>query len=66
MFFQLFDHIAACLSEFLDSQNLKGQTLPMGFTFSFPCEQKEIDKVFNLTLLKLVGLSLLTDEDCFH
>uniref|UniRef100_A0A3B4WKK1 Phosphotransferase n=1 Tax=Seriola lalandi dorsalis TaxID=1841481 RepID=A0A3B4WKK1_SERLL len=41
---QLFDHIAACLSEFLDSQDLKGQTLPLGFTFSFPCEQKEIDK----------------------
>ncbi|KAM4726194.1 hexokinase-4-like [Anableps anableps] len=41
---QLFDHIAACLSEFLDSQKLKGQTLPLGFTFSFPCEQKEIDK----------------------
>ncbi|XP_028276726.1 hexokinase-2-like [Parambassis ranga] len=41
---QLFNHIATCLSEFLDSQNLKGQTLPLGFTFSFPCEQKEIDK----------------------
>ncbi|XP_045895184.1 hexokinase-4-like [Micropterus dolomieu] len=41
---QLFDHIAACLSEFLVSQDLKGKTLPLGFTFSFPCEQKEIDK----------------------
>ncbi|XP_041865244.1 hexokinase-2-like isoform X1 [Melanotaenia boesemani] len=41
---QLFDHIAACLSKFLDLENLKGQTLPLGFTFSFPCEQKEIDK----------------------
>uniref|UniRef100_A0A4W6F977 hexokinase n=1 Tax=Lates calcarifer TaxID=8187 RepID=A0A4W6F977_LATCA len=41
---QLFDHIAACLGDFLDAQNLKGQTLPLGFTFSFPCEQKEIDK----------------------
>ncbi|XP_070772791.1 hexokinase-4-like [Enoplosus armatus] len=41
---QLFDHIAACLSDFLISQDLKGQTLPLGFTFSFPCEQKEIDK----------------------
>ncbi|XP_037835154.1 hexokinase-2 isoform X2 [Kryptolebias marmoratus] len=41
---QLFDHIAACLSKFLDTQNLKGKTLPLGFTFSFPCEQKEIDK----------------------
>uniref|UniRef100_A0A665TBZ7 Phosphotransferase n=1 Tax=Echeneis naucrates TaxID=173247 RepID=A0A665TBZ7_ECHNA len=41
---QLFDHIAACLSDFLESQELKGQTLPLGFTFSFPCEQIEIDK----------------------
>ncbi|MEQ2309485.1 Hexokinase-2, partial [Ameca splendens] len=41
---QLFDHIAECLSKFLDSQKLKRQTLPLGFTFSFPCEQKEIDK----------------------
>ncbi|XP_041807703.1 hexokinase-2-like [Chelmon rostratus] len=41
---QLFDHIAACLSEFVISRELKGQTLPLGFTFSFPCEQKEIDK----------------------
>lgn len=42
---QLFDHIAACLYDFLVSKNLKGQTLPLGFTFSFPCEQKDIDKV---------------------
>lgn len=41
---ELFDHIAACLHDFLVSQNLMGQTLPLGFTFSFPCEQKEIDK----------------------
>ncbi|XP_037543707.1 hexokinase-2-like [Nematolebias whitei] len=41
---QLFDHIVACLSEFIDSQKLKGKTLPLGFTFSFPCEQKEVDK----------------------
>ncbi|KAK5858913.1 hypothetical protein PBY51_003022 [Eleginops maclovinus] len=41
---QLFDHIAACLGDFLISHNLKGQTLPLGFTFSFPCEQREIDK----------------------
>uniref|UniRef100_I3KL20 Phosphotransferase n=1 Tax=Oreochromis niloticus TaxID=8128 RepID=I3KL20_ORENI len=25
-------------------EQLKGQTLPLGFTFSFPCEQLEIDK----------------------
>ncbi|CAL8265586.1 unnamed protein product [Merluccius merluccius] len=42
---QLFDHLAKCLSAFLDTKpTLKGKTLPLGFTFSFPCEQKEIDK----------------------
>ncbi|KAM9782030.1 hexokinase-2-like isoform X2 [Syngnathus typhle] len=41
---KLFDHIAACLGEFLKSQNLQGEVLPLGFTFSFPCHQKEIDK----------------------
>uniref|UniRef100_A0A3Q3WZT9 Phosphotransferase n=1 Tax=Mola mola TaxID=94237 RepID=A0A3Q3WZT9_MOLML len=41
---ELFNHIAACLGDFLVSRGLKGQTLPLGFTFSFPCEQKEIDK----------------------
>ncbi|XP_061904833.1 hexokinase-2-like [Entelurus aequoreus] len=41
---QLFDHIAACLGEFLASKNLKGRHLPLGFTFSFPCDQKNIDK----------------------
>uniref|UniRef100_A0A3Q1CBV6 hexokinase n=1 Tax=Amphiprion ocellaris TaxID=80972 RepID=A0A3Q1CBV6_AMPOC len=48
---QLFDHIAQCLGEFLESQDLKGQTLPLGFTFSFPCEQKEIDKVSHRTII---------------
>ncbi|XP_003451457.2 hexokinase-2 [Oreochromis niloticus] len=41
---QLFNYIATCLRHFLKSQKLKGQTLPLGFTFSFPCEQLEIDK----------------------
>ncbi|KAK7925014.1 hypothetical protein WMY93_007324 [Mugilogobius chulae] len=41
---QLFDHIVACLGTFLENQGLKDQVLPLGFTFSFPCEQKEIDK----------------------
>ncbi|XP_057676780.1 hexokinase-1-like isoform X2 [Corythoichthys intestinalis] len=41
---KLFDHIAACLGDFLKSQNLQGKILPLGFTFSFPCHQKEIDK----------------------
>ncbi|CAL8401064.1 unnamed protein product [Boreogadus saida] len=42
---KLFDHLAQCMSAFLNSKpELQGKTLPLGFTFSFPCEQKEIDK----------------------
>ncbi|PIC53021.1 hypothetical protein B9Z55_000289 [Caenorhabditis nigoni] len=36
----LFDHIADCMAKFMEENNLKDATkLPLGFTFSFPCEQ---------------------------
>ncbi|KAM6907194.1 hexokinase-4-like [Xenentodon cancila] len=60
---QLFDHIAACLCEFIDSQDLKGQTLPLGFTFSFPCEQKEIDKSILIRWTKGFNCSGVEGED---
>jgi len=39
---QLFDHIAHCLSNFMKAEHLidYGKTYPLGFTFSFPCNQK--------------------------
>ncbi|CAF97272.1 unnamed protein product, partial [Tetraodon nigroviridis] len=60
---KLFDHIAACLSEFISSRNLKGQTLPLGFTFSFPCEQKEIDKSILIRWTKGFKCSGVEGED---
>lgn len=60
---QLFDHIAACLADFLVSQDLKGQTLPLGFTFSFPCEQKEIDKSILIRWTKGFNCSGVEGED---
>nr|XP_020514954.1 hexokinase-2-like [Labrus bergylta] len=60
---QLFDHIAKCLSDFLVSQDLKGQTLPLGFTFSFPCEQKEIDKSILIRWTKGFNCSGVEGED---
>ena len=42
---QLFDHIAQCVSDFLDYMGMKNARLPAGFTFSFPCEQTAIDTV---------------------
>ncbi|KAG7516707.1 hexokinase-2-like [Solea senegalensis] len=60
---QLFDHIASCLSDFIDAQNLKGQTLPLGFTFSFPCEQLEIDKSILIRWTKGFNCSGVEGED---
>lgn len=39
---QLFDHIATCLSNFMRAEQLlaPNKTYPLGFTFSFPCNQK--------------------------
>lgn len=40
---KLFDHIAKCMAEFLTRLNMQHVKLPVGFTFSFPCEQDRID-----------------------
>ncbi|XP_002740521.1 hexokinase-1-like [Saccoglossus kowalevskii] len=37
---KLFDYIAECLANFIGKQGLKDRALPLGFTFSFPCQQK--------------------------
>ncbi|KAL7080719.1 hypothetical protein ACQ4LE_000969 [Meloidogyne hapla] len=38
---QLFAHVAECLQSFMVDQGLScNKTLPLGFTFSFPCQQK--------------------------
>jgi hexokinase len=34
---ELFDHIASCLALFVKDRHLETETLPLGFTFSFPC-----------------------------
>merc|ERR1719483_1501290 len=36
----LFDHIARCLGEFVEDRGIQSETLPLGFTFSFPLEQE--------------------------
>lgn len=45
VYLQLFDHIAQCVSDFLDYMGMKNAHLPAGFTFSFPCEQTALDTV---------------------
>ncbi|KAF7644852.1 hypothetical protein LDENG_00214500 [Lucifuga dentata] len=41
---ELFDHIAYCLTDFLEYMGMKAASLPLGFTFSFPCQQNKLDQ----------------------
>lgn len=40
----LFDHIALCLAEFIKDLHIQDEILPLGFTFSFPCQQNGLTK----------------------
>ena len=37
---QLFDYIASCIAGFVHEHQLETKSLPLGFTFSFPCRQE--------------------------
>lgn len=41
---ELFDHIAKCLAEFAKELEVQDEALPLGFTFSFPCQQVGLTK----------------------
>lgn len=43
---QLFDFIVDCMAEFLKTRHLlhSRYKLPLGFTFSFPCEQRSLNQ----------------------
>uniref|UniRef100_A0A1A7WR26 Hexokinase-2 n=1 Tax=Iconisemion striatum TaxID=60296 RepID=A0A1A7WR26_9TELE len=41
---ELFDHIAECLANFMEKMGIKDKKLPLGFTFSFPCQQTKLDE----------------------
>lgn len=41
---ELFDHIAECLSMFIKEMSIETEKLPLGFTFSFPCQQFGLTK----------------------
>ncbi|NXK09792.1 HXK3 protein, partial [Herpetotheres cachinnans] len=53
----LFDHIIECIMDFQLKHNLTEQVLPLGFTFSFPCQQLGLDKAVLLSWTK--GFSAL-------
>ncbi len=47
--FQLFEHIAKCIEEFLVEHNLRHEKFQMGFTFSFPCIQVRASYILTYT-----------------
>uniref|UniRef100_A0A8B9VPA9 hexokinase n=1 Tax=Anas zonorhyncha TaxID=75864 RepID=A0A8B9VPA9_9AVES len=42
---ELFNYVADCLLDFMESKNLQHKKLPLGFTFSFPCKQTKLEEV---------------------
>ncbi|NWS29686.1 HXK3 protein, partial [Polioptila caerulea] len=59
----LFDHIMDCIIDFQIKQNLVTQMLPLGFTFSFPCQQVGLDKALLLTWTKGFSASGCVGQD---
>uniref|UniRef100_A0AAX7TDB3 Hexokinase-2 n=1 Tax=Astatotilapia calliptera TaxID=8154 RepID=A0AAX7TDB3_ASTCA len=49
---EFFDHIAACLANYLDKMGMKDKKLPLGFTFSFPCQQTKLDEAVLMSWTK--------------
>ncbi|NWV27761.1 HXK2 protein, partial [Origma solitaria] len=60
---ELFDHIMDCIMDFQRKHNMMLQTLPLGFTFSFPCQQVGLDKALLLTWTKGFSASGCVGED---
>ncbi|KAM6056489.1 hexokinase-3 [Chlamydotis macqueenii] len=59
----LFDHIVECIVDFQVKQELIEQVLPLGFTFSFPCQQLGLDKAVLLSWTKGFSASGCVGED---
>ncbi|MEE6479818.1 hypothetical protein FKM82_012383 [Ascaphus truei] len=60
---QLFDHVAGCLSRFLHQRKLNQKVLPLGFTFSFPCVQSQLDKSVLISWTKVFRSSGVEGKD---
>lgn len=62
-FLQLFDHIVQCIADFLEYMGMKGVSLPLGFTFSFPCQQNSLDEVTAAPCWDISKWALLTAQN---
>ncbi|KAF6103625.1 hexokinase 2 [Phyllostomus discolor] len=60
---ELFDHIVQCIADFLEYMGMKGVSLPLGFTFSFPCQQNSLNESILLKWTKGFKASGCEGED---
>nr|XP_034960859.1 hexokinase-3 [Zootoca vivipara] len=60
---ELFDHIVQCILDFHSKHSIMGRTLPLGFTFSFPCNQTSLDKGILLRWTKGFSATGCVGED---
>ncbi|VDK80001.1 unnamed protein product [Onchocerca ochengi] len=60
---QLFDYITKCLAEFLIEKGVENDGLPVGFTFSYPCDQKSLRSATLLRWTKGFEASGVVGED---
>ncbi|MCP9264356.1 Phosphotransferase [Dirofilaria immitis] len=60
---QLFDYITKCLAEFLIEKGIQNDGLPVGFTFSYPCNQKSLRSATLLRWTKGFETSGVVGED---
>lgn len=60
---ELFDHIVYCIADFLEYMGMRGASLPLGFTFSFPCRQTKLDQGILLKWTKGFKASGCEEQD---
>ncbi|XP_026569335.1 putative hexokinase HKDC1 isoform X2 [Pseudonaja textilis] len=60
----LFQYVADCLADFMETKDIKYKKLPLGFTFSFPCRQKKLEEDVDVEVLALVNDTVGTMMTC--
>ncbi|XP_068927568.1 hexokinase HKDC1 [Petaurus breviceps papuanus] len=49
---ELFDYVSDCVADFMKTRNIEHKKLPLGLTFSFPCQQSKLEEGILLSWTK--------------
>lgn len=59
----LFDHLAGCVDDFVNENNIRDENLSMGFTFSFPMTQHSLASADLLVWTKSFNIPSMVRQD---